>query len=143
VEGVVYGLLEGFAERAGGGNTLFFYILALARSSSFSDCLAEYTHEFAIARNLISPPSRYCFRESDVLVSCESRVCAQVLLSHQLVRGLGLILDYLDSGQTKIVFVYRSGDKYADIKQLHDCGLLLFGGGWGIECVLEGPALFL
>jgi hypothetical protein len=108
---------------------LFFYILPLARSSSFSDCLAEYTHEFAIARNLISPPSRYCFRESDVLVSGESRVCAQVLLGHQLVRGFGLILDYLDSGQSEIVFGYSSGDKYANVKQLHDCGLLLFGGG--------------
>jgi hypothetical protein len=129
VEGVVCGLLEGFVERAGGGNTLFFYILPLTGSSSFSDCLAEYTHEFAIARNLISPLSHYCFRESDTLVSCESRVCAQVLLRHQLVRGLGLILDYLDSGQSEIVFVYRSGDKYADVKQLHDCGLLLFGGG--------------
>jgi hypothetical protein len=129
VEGVVYSLLEGFSGYDGRGSTLFFYILPLAGSSSFSDCLAEYTHEFAIAIDLISPPSRYYIRGLDVLVSCESRVCAQVLLGHKLVRGLGLVLDYLDSGQSEIIFGYRSGDTYADVKQLHDCGLLLFGGG--------------
>ena len=104
MEGVVYGLLEEFRELAGGGNTLLLYILPLAGSSSFSDCLAEYTHEFAIAMDLISPPSCYYMRELDVLVSCESRVCSQVLLSNQLVRGFGLVLDYLDSGQSEMIF---------------------------------------
>lgn len=129
MESIVYGLLEESRERAGGRSTLFFYILPLAGSSSFSDCLAEYTHEFAIAMDLINPPSRHYIRGLDVLVSCESRVCAQVLLGHKLVRGLSLVLDYLDSGQSKIISAYMSGDKYADVKQLHDCGLLLFGGG--------------
>lgn len=100
VEGVVYRLLKEPRDGAAGGSTLFFHILPLARSSSFSNCLAEYTHEFAIAMDLISPLPCHYIQELDALASCESRVCAQVLLSNELVGGFSLVLDYLNSGQS-------------------------------------------
>jgi hypothetical protein len=43
-----------------------------------------------------------------VLVTCESGVCAEVLLSAELVGGLRLVLDYLDSGQSDNTFKIRA-----------------------------------
>jgi len=71
---------------------------------------------------------------ADVLIACEARVRAQVLLGAELVRGLGLVLDYLvESGQQCQLCWEKGIMAYSDVMQLHDCGI-----GWGKRDSEEG-----
>ncbi len=62
--------------------TLFLNILPLSGSSPLGDCLAEERHEFPIAITIILVLALPLWPGLwTVLAACESRVCAQVLLS--------------------------------------------------------------
>lgn len=83
---------------------MFLNVLPLAGARALCYCLAEHCHEFAIAvgRHLISNIF-LCIGGSmayGVLVPCKPRVGTQVLLGAELVGWLGLVLEYLDVGDS-------------------------------------------
>jgi len=63
---------------------LFFHILPLTGSGSLCHCLAEEGHELAI------------------VVTCESRVGAQIFLGAELMGGFRLVFNYPDIMQLHI-----------------------------------------